>query len=150
MGNDEYFMTLALEQAMECLADREVPVGAVVVRDNQVIAAGRNTRESAGTALGHAEINAIAAACKAVGSWRLSGCTLYVTLEPCPMCAGAIINARLDRVVFGADDPKSGAVGSVAHLFDMPFNHRPAVSKGVMGERCGEILRGFFRSLRQE
>lgn len=141
-------MRLALAQAALAAAEGEVPIGAVVVRDGAVIAVGRNRRETGKSALAHAELEAIGAACRALGGWRLAGCALYVTLEPCPMCAGAIINARLDRVVYGAPDPKAGAAGSVIDLFACPFNHRPAVVSGVLQAECADILRRFFKALR--
>ena len=145
---DEQFMRRALELAREAAAEGEVPVGAVIVRGDEVIAVGRNRREVGRQALAHAEIEAIYTACAALGGWRLSGCTLYVTLEPCPMCAGAIINARLDRVVYGAPDPKAGCCGSLADLFSLPFNHRPQCVSGVLEEECAALLRDFFHALR--
>ena len=146
--DDGYFMSLAIEEAKRAAAAGEVPVGAVVVREGRVVAVGRNRREGAKNALCHAELEAIDGACKALGGWRLFGCTLYVTLEPCPMCAGAIVNARLDRVVYGAADPKAGSCGSVIQLFDLPYNHRPACQGGVQEKACAALLSGFFRSLR--
>ena len=146
---DARFMREALDLAREAAAEGEVPVGAVIVRDGAVIASGRNRREVGRQALAHAEIEAIYNACAALGGWRLSGCTLYVTLEPCPMCAGAIINARIDRVVYGAPDPKAGSCGSLTDLFSLPFNHRPVCVGGVLEEKCAGILRDFFRSLRR-
>lgn len=146
---DERFMQEALRLAQEAAAEGEVPVGAVVVRDDTILGTGRNRREREGDALAHAEVEAIREACRAVGDWRLSGCELYVTLEPCPMCAGAIVNARLDRVVYGAADADNGAVGSVIHLFEMPFGHRPRVTAGVSEEACSAALSAFFRRLRQ-
>lgn len=142
-------MTLALEQARLALP-QDVPVGAVIVRDQEVVAAGCNLREREHSALGHAETAAIAAACAHLGRWSLQGCTLYVTLEPCPMCAGAIVQARLDRVVFGAFDPKAGACGSVCDLFSMPFAHRPSVTSGVMERECAALLEEFFTNLREK
>ena len=141
-------MEAALALAREAMADGEVPVGCVIVRDGQIVGRGRNRRETAKTALGHAEIEAISDACKNLGGWRLWDCTLYVTLEPCPMCAGAIINARIPRVVYGASDAKNGACGSVCDLFSMEFNHRPQVEKGLQEEACGELLTDFFQQLR--
>lgn len=148
LAEEEGYMRLALRLAGEAAAEGEVPVGAVIVRDGVVVGVGRNRRESARNALAHAEIEAIADACGRLGGWRLFGSTLYVTLEPCPMCAGAIINARIDRVVFGARDPKAGSCGSVTDLFRLPYNHRPAVQGGLLEEECGRILSDFFRSLR--
>ena len=148
--DDLYFMDLALELAREAAAEGEVPVGCVIVRGDEVVGRGRNRREKDKTALAHAEIEAIGEACGHLGGWRLWECTLYVTLEPCPMCAGAIINARIPRVVYGASDAKCGATGSVCDLFAMDFNHRPAVEKGVCEEACGALLSVFFKELRQE
>ena len=147
---EEAYMRLALELAAEAAAEGEVPVGAVIVREGAVVGVGRNRRERARNALAHAEIEAIADACRRLGGWRLFGCTLYVTLEPCPMCAGAIINARIDRVVFGARDPKAGSCGSVTDLFSLPYNHKPAVQGGLLEEECGRVLSDFFRSLRDK
>ncbi len=137
-------MQQALYWAEEAARLGEVPVGAVVVKDGKVIGKGYNRRETDKSALAHAECEAIADACQTVGSWRLSGCTLYVTLEPCPMCAGAIINARIDRVVYGAADPKGGCVGSFINLFALDFNHTPKLTVGIMKEECGAILSSFF------
>ena len=147
---DEVFMAEALKLAREAFADGEVPVGCVIVRDGTIVGRGRNRRERAKTALGHGEIEAIAEANRNLGGWRLWDCTLYVTLEPCPMCAGAIVNARIPRVVYGASDQKCGAVRSVCALFDMKFNHHPAVEAGVLEEECGTLLMEFFRKLRIE
>ena len=149
LPEDEAFMRKALELAKEAEKEGEIPIGAVIVKDGRVIAAGRNRRELGKNALYHAEIEAINAACKALGGWRLPGCTLYVTLEPCPMCAGAIINARIGRVVYGAADPKAGSVHSVAELFALPYNHRPAVTAGVLEAECAAILSAFFARLRK-
>ena len=145
---EQVYMEAALELAREAMADGEVPVGCVVVRNGEIVGRGRNRRETAKTALGHAEIEAIADACKNLGGWRLWECTLYVTLEPCPMCAGAIINARIPRVVFGAADAKNGACGSVCNLFSMEFNHHPAVEHGLMEAECAALLTEFFQQLR--
>ena len=145
----EDYMRQALELARACLPDGDVPVGCVVVSPvGEVIGRGRNRREAEGCAAAHAEIEAITQACRRLGSWRLTGCVLYVTLEPCPMCAGAIINARIPRVVFGAPDPKAGSCGSVTDLFALPYNHRPACEGGVLEEECAQLLRDFFRALR--
>ncbi len=146
---DERYMREALRLAAEAAAEGEVPVGAVIVKDGEIIATGRNRREVDRHALAHAEIEAIHHACAALGGWRLSGCTLYVTLEPCPMCAGAIINARIDRVVYGTPDPKAGSCGSLTDLFALPYNHRPENDSGVLQEECAAVLRDFFRSLRR-
>ena len=146
--NYEKFMKKALLLAKTAADKGEVPVGALVVRDGKIISRGRNRRE-AGNALAHAEIEAIQKACRKLGGWRLSGCEIIVTLEPCPMCAGAIINSRLERVVYGAADPKAGSVESVVNLFDLPYNHKPEVVGGVLAKECGEILTEFFRGLRK-
>ena len=147
---DERFMRLALTLADEAAAEGEVPVGAVVVYRGQVIGQGRNRRETKKNALAHAELEAIDAACRARGGWRLFDCDLYVTLEPCPMCTGAIINARLDRVFFGAFDPKAGSCGSVVDLPALPYNHRPEITGGVLETECRARLTDFFRSLREK
>jgi tRNA(adenine34) deaminase len=145
---DEYFMTEALRLADEAAAEGEVPVGCVITLGEKVVGTGRNRRELGKSALAHAEIEAIHNACKTLGGWRLWQCTLYVTLEPCPMCAGAIINARIPRVVYGASDEKCGACGSVCDLFSMEFNHHPQVEKGIREEEAAALLREFFAQLR--
>ena len=147
---DSVFMDAALELAAQAAAEGEVPVGCVIVRKGEIVGRGRNRRETEKTALGHAEIEAISEACRNLGGWRLWECTLYVTLEPCPMCAGAIINARIPRVVYGASDDKCGACGSVCDLFSMDFNHHPQVSTGVREEESRALLTQFFQNLRQE
>ena len=144
----EELMREALRLAEEASRKGEVPVGAVVARDGVIVGRGRNRRETGRNALAHAELEAIDQACRTLGGWRLFGCALYVTLEPCPMCAGAIINARLDRVVYGAADPKAGSCGSVVNLFTLPYNHRPLWEGGLLREECAAQLTGFFRSLR--
>lgn len=146
---DKYFMALAIEEAKKCAALDEVPVGAVIVRENKVIAASGNGRETMKDATAHAETAAISAACRALGGWRLVGCELFVTLEPCPMCAGAIINSRLPSVIIGAKDPKAGALGSITDLLLLPLNHKPEVVFGVMEDECTELLRSFFREKRE-
>lgn len=145
------YMKRAMELAEQAAAEGEVPVGAVIVRisDGLVIGEGRNRREKKRSPLAHAEIEAINAASSYLGGWRLSGCEMYVTLEPCPMCAGAVINSRLDRVIFGAYDDKSGSCGSVVNLFDMGYNHRPQVIGGVMESECAGQLKIFFREMRK-
>ena len=147
---DLKFMDMALELAKEAAQDGEVPVGCVIVCDGQVVGRGRNRRETGKTALGHAEIEAISEACKTLGGWRLWQCTLYVTLEPCPMCAGAIVNARIPRVVCGAKDEKSGACGSVCDLFSMDFNHHPQIEFGIREAECKQLLQTFFQDLREK
>ena len=146
--DDLYFMDQALELAKEAAAEGEVPVGCVIVRKGEIVGRGRNRRERAKTALGHAEIEAIAEANRNLGGWRLWECTLYVTLEPCPMCAGAIVNARIPRVVYGASDSKCGACGSVCDLFNMDFNHHPTVEKGIREEEAAALMTEFFQNLR--
>lgn len=146
---DEQWMQEALALAQEAAAEGEVPVGCVVVADGRVVGRGRNRREQAKNALAHAELEAINEACRTLGGWRLWMCTLYVTLEPCPMCAGAIINARVPRVVFGASDPKAGSCGSLTDLFALPYNHKPEVTSGVCAEEARAQLRDFFRKLRE-
>ncbi len=148
--DDARWMSVALAQARAAAALGEVPVGAAVVWDGELAGTGHNRRETAGSALAHAELLAIAAACRRLGGWRLHRATLYVTLEPCPMCAGAIVNARIPRVVFGARDPKAGCFGSVTDFRDFPFNHRPEVVGGICEEECAALLRDFFRTLRRQ
>ena len=145
---DETFMRMAIEQAKLAGQLGEIPVGAVVVKDDTVIGRGYNRREIDSSATAHAEIVAIEDACKALGTWRLTGCDLYVTLEPCPMCAGAIINARIHRVVYGVRDEKAGCCGSVADFFAMPFNHTPLCRSGILAEECSAVLKDFFKDLR--
>ena len=145
---DFELMGLALEEAAKAAALGEVPVGAVVARHGEVVATAHNTRETEKNALHHAELLAIDAACKALGGWRLWECELYVTLEPCPMCAGAIMNSRLKRVVYGAFDDKNGACSSVVNLFEERFTHIPFVRSRILMQECGDILTDFFRRLR--
>ena len=147
---DEEYMREALAIAREAAALGEVPVGAVAVWDGKIVGHGMNRRETGKSALCHAEIAAINEACRTLGGWRLWKCDLYVTLEPCPMCAGAIINARVRRVVYGAKDLKNGACGSVTNLFELPFNHRPELVSGVLEEECGAVLTEFFKELREK
>ena len=145
---DLFFMQEALVLAKEAAEAGEVPVGCVIVCKDKIVGRGRNRRESEKTALGHAEIEAIAQANRNLGGWRLWECTMYVTLEPCPMCAGAIINARIPRVVVGAKDEKCGACGSVCDLFSMDFNHHPQVEFGLMEAEAQQLLTDFFKDLR--
>lgn len=147
---DFELMGLALEEARKAAALGEVPVGAVVARRGEVVAAAHNTRETEKNALHHAELLAIDAACKKLGGWRLHRCDLYVTLEPCPMCAGALINSRMKTVYYGAPDPKAGSCGSLINLFALPYNHQPALVSGVLEQECADILRNFFRELRKK
>lgn len=145
----EQYMTRALELAQKALETGDVPVGCVVAdRDGTVIGEGWNRREANGDALAHAEVEAIRAACAHRGGWNLHGCSLYVTLEPCPMCAGAIVNSRIDRVYYGAKDDKAGCCGSVLNLFMEDFNHHPRVYGGILKEPCAALLRRFFENLR--
>lgn len=142
------FMAEALKLANEAFLDGEVPVGAVIVKNGEIIARGRNMREKKQNALSHAEIEAINNACEALGSWRLDDCELYVTLEPCPMCAGAIINARIKTLVFGAYDSKMGSIDSVVNLCDYPYNHKVEVYGGICEDECKKLLEEFFKTLR--
>ncbi len=141
-------MTRAIELAKEAAAEGEVPVGAVVAKDGEIIGEGKNAREKEKNALYHAEIIAINNACQKLGTWRLNGCVLYVTLEPCPMCTGAIINSRIKKVVYGAYDLKAGSVDSVIDLFNKPYNHTPDVQAGFMENECKALLTDFFSDLR--
>ena len=146
----EAYMRQAIELAKECLSSGDVPVGCVVAApDGTVIGRGRNRREARRCATAHAEVEAINEACAALGRWRLEDCTLYVTLEPCPMCAGAIINARIGAVRYGAKEDKSGCCGSVLNLFEERFNHRPKLYGGLLEEECREVLESFFQNLRK-
>lgn len=138
-------MLLARLSALE----GEVPVGAIVTRGDGIVGRGRNRRERGKNALAHAELEAISDACKTLGGWRLWECTMYVTLEPCPMCTGALINSRMKRVVFGAYDQKAGSCGSVIDLFALPYNHKPTLEGGFMAQECASLLTEFFRSLRE-
>ena len=144
----ERYMRLALEEANAAFAQGEVPVGCVIVRNGAVIARGHNRREQTQNALSHAETEAIRQACKAVGDWRLADCTLYVTLEPCPMCAGALVNARVDRVVFGAYDARGGACGSMLRIQKYPLYFMPEFEGGMMAEECAAVLTEFFAKKR--
>ena len=145
---DLKFMDEALALARQSAAEGEVPVGCVIVRRGEIVGRGRNRREQVRNALSHAEVEAINDACRNLGGWRLWECTLYVTLEPCPMCAGAIVNARIPRVVFGASDNKCGACGSVCDIFSMDFNHHPKVERGLREEAAAALMTEFFQNLR--
>ena len=147
--NDKDFMLLAIEQAKLSAQELEVPVGAVITRNGEIISVGRTRRENGKNALAHAEIEAIDLACKKLGGWRLWECEMFVTLEPCPMCTGAIINSRIRRLVYGASDYKAGSCGSVINLFDLPYNHKPEVIEGFMAEECSGLLSDFFANLRR-
>lgn len=146
----DYYMNIALEKAKYAYSIDETPIGCVIVKNEEIISIGYNTRETQKNALGHAEIMAINQACTALNGWRLFGCTLYVTLEPCPMCMGAIINARIDTVVFGAKDKKSGCCGSVINLAQCGFNHTPKIISGIMEDDCSALISNFFKNLRRK
>ena len=142
--NSNDYMKIALDEAKIAAEEGEVPVGAVIVKDGKIVARARNNREATGDATGHAELLAIREACRQLGGWHLEGCELYVTLEPCPMCMGAIINSRLGKVVFGAKDAKAGACGSVMNMCSYPLNHKPYVENGFMKDECATVLSEFF------
>lgn len=147
---DRRYMRAALRQAAKAAALGEVPIGAVIVCDGQIIGRGYNRRNTDHSTLAHAEITAIRKACRRTGDWRLEGCTLYCTLEPCPMCAGALVQGRIDRVVFGADSPKNGCAGSVLQLLDTPsLNHQAQLTRGVLGDECTKMLQAFFADMRR-
>jgi tRNA(adenine34) deaminase len=152
METDIFYMRRALTLARQAAQAGEVPVGAVVARqtDGLIVGEGQNRRETAKNALAHAELEAIGQACQALGGWRLWQCTLFVTLEPCPMCAGAIINARLARVVFGAFDAKAGSLGTLVNLAALPYNHKPHILGGLLATECGDVLTAFFKALRRQ
>ncbi len=146
----DQFMQEAIQEALRAKAQGEVPIGAVVVYQNQIIGRGHNTRQTNQQATHHAEIKAIEQACETLGSWRLEACDLYVTVEPCPMCAGAIIMSRMRSVIYGTTEPKMGAHQSVIDLFDAPFNHHVGVESGVCADECKTLLQDFFKELRQK
>lgn len=148
MTHQEY-MKRALELAAQAGAEGDVPVGCVIVRDGKIIGEGRNRREEHGDATAHAELEAIRQACQNTGSWRLHNCTMYVTLEPCPMCAGGIVNARVEEVRYGAREEKMGCCGSVLNLFEERFNHKPRIYQGPLVEECQQIMQDFFQHLRK-
>ncbi|MBZ4646165.1 MAG: tRNA adenosine(34) deaminase TadA [Clostridia bacterium] len=149
--DDQYYMVHALKEAQKAYEKGEVPIGAIIVKDDKIIARVHNLREKKKDATAHAEILAIQKACKKLGSWRLNGCDLYVTLEPCPMCAGAIIQSRIRRLIIGTTDPKAGAAGSVVDLFSVEtFNHKVEVVQGILQAECSMILKQFFKELRQK
>ena len=152
MENDKYYMQEALKLARIAFEKGEIPVGAVVVKNStgEIVGSGYNLRETDKSPLAHAEIMAIKKASQTLGGWRLFDCTIYVTLEPCPMCCGAIINSRIDRVVFAADDKKSGCCKSVMNMFEFPFNHKPKILSGVLKQECSNILSEFFVLLREK
>ena len=146
-NQDEIFMLEALKEAEIAATEDEVPVGAIIVRNGEILVKAHNTREKDKNALYHAEIKAINEACKILGGWRLVGCTLYVTLEPCPMCAGAIVNSRIERVVYGAPDHKAGAFGTMINLTDYPL-FKPQITSGILSIECSGILSSFFKNKR--
>ena len=148
--DNEYFIDQAIALAREAAQEGEVPVGAVVVLGDRIVGTGRNRREKSKNALAHAEIEAINEACRTLGGWRLWQCDMYVTLEPCPMCTGAIINSRIKRLVYGASDNKAGSCGSVVNLFELPYNHKPEIVSGVKKDECAELLSEFFKALRKK
>ena len=149
MKNDEFYMKKAIKQAQKAALIDEVPVGAVIVKDGKIVASAYNTRESKKDALGHAEINAIKKANKKLNAWRLDGCTIYVTVEPCIMCAGALIQARVDKIVYGTEDFKGGAFGSSINILDAKnINHHPEVVSGVLKDECAEIIKEYFKGKR--
>lgn len=147
---DEKYMKEAIRQAKKAESIDEVPIGAVIVHDDKIIARAHNLRESKQNAINHAEVIAIQKACKKIGSWRLEDCVLYVTLEPCPMCAGAILQSRISRVVYGASDPKGGCIESCMKMYEIKgFNHYPKVTSGVLKEECSELLKNYFKQKRE-
>ena len=148
--DNEYFMDQAIALAKEAAQEGEVPVGAVVVLGDKIVGTGRNRREKSKNALAHAEIEAINEACRTLGGWRLWQCDMYVTLEPCPMCTGAIINSRIKRLIYGASDCKAGSCGSVVNLFELPYNHKPEIVSGIKKDECAELLSEFFKALRNK
>ncbi|MGL5972578.1 MAG: tRNA adenosine(34) deaminase TadA [Oscillospiraceae bacterium] len=150
MKDDEYYMTKALDMAKKAFEIGEVPVGAVIVKNGEIISFGYNKREREKNPLCHAEIIAIEEAANKLGKWRLLGCTIYVTLEPCPMCTGAIINSRIDRVVYGAKDLKAGCLGSKVNLNERGFNHQFYITSGILKDDCSKILSDFFKNIRKE
>ena len=150
MTTDEKYMKEALKQAKKAYALKEVPVGCVIVYEDQLIARGYNRRNTDQTTTSHAEINAIRKASKTLGDWRLEGCTIYITMEPCQMCAGAIVQSRITRAVIGSMNPKAGCAGSILNLLDMPeFNHQVELTTGVMEEECSQMMKSFFKELRE-
>ncbi|MBU5678182.1 tRNA adenosine(34) deaminase TadA [Alkaliphilus sp. MSJ-5] len=148
---EEKFMLLAIEEAKKAFNKKEVPIGAIIVKENEVIARAHNLRETSKNAISHAELIAIQDACNLLGGWRLTDCTLYVTIEPCPMCAGAILQSRIKKVVIGAMDAKAGACGSILNLLNNPkFNHQTEIETGVLEEECSQLMKKFFKSLREK
>lgn len=151
MTQEEKYMKEAVRQARKAYALEESPIGCVIVYENKIIARGYNRRNTDKSTLAHAELAAIKKACRKMGDWRLEGCTMYVTLEPCPMCAGAIVQSRMDKVIIGSMNPKAGCAGSVMNLLQIEgFNHQVEVVQGVLQEECSQLLTGFFKELRQK
>lgn len=149
-ADDEVFMYAALEEARRAAEEDEVPVGAVIVHDGKIIVRAHNRRETMQDPTAHAELICMREAAAVLGTWRLNDCTLYITLEPCPMCAGTVVNARVGRVVYGASDPKAGAMGSLYDLSAGLLNHQPQVTRGVLEEACARVLRDYFRARRRQ
>ena len=150
MDRELELMKTAIKIAKKSAAQGEVPVGAIVVKDGEIVGASSNMRETSGDATAHAECEAIRQACEKLGRWRLSDCELYVTLEPCPMCAGAILNAKIGRVIFGAKDPRGGAFGSLIDLRSYPFYHKPQITSGICADECRALLSDFFKAKRKD
>jgi tRNA(adenine34) deaminase len=146
--NHEYYMSLALEEAKKAYLNKEVPIGAIIVKDGKVVGKGFNNREATKSAMSHAELIAIQRANEELGSWRLDSCDLYVTIEPCPMCSGAIIQSRIRNVYYGAKDPKAGTHVSILNLFEYPFNHKVKIEGGILAEECRNLMSDFFKELR--
>ncbi|WP_143555726.1 tRNA adenosine(34) deaminase TadA [Selenihalanaerobacter shriftii] len=148
-NSDKYYMELALAEAKIAYDKDEVPIGAVMVRDDEVIARSHNLKEELNDPTAHAEMLAIRQATEKLGGWRLTDCTLYVTIEPCPMCAGALVQSRVDQLIYGAKDPKAGAAGSIINIVDSPdFNHQLKIKLGILEDKCSNIMKSFFRNLR--
>lgn len=151
MDKNEFYMRKALDEAFKAEKIDEVPIGCVIVKDDKIIGRGHNLRESKQQSIAHAEIIAIQKACKKLNSWRLEGCSLYVTLEPCPMCAGAILQSRVDKVIYGAKDPKGGCIDSCIKMYSYDgFNHYPEVEGGICEQECADRLKSFFKNKRKE
>lgn len=151
MDRYEYYMKEAIKQAKKAYTKEEVPIGCVIVKDNRIIARGYNKRETTQISTTHAEIIAIEKACKRLGSWRLEGCELYVTLEPCPMCSGAILQSRIENVIYGAKDPKGGCIESCMKMYEVKgFNHYPKIVSGVLEQECSSLLISFFKERRKK
>lgn len=147
-NKDIYFMRQALKEAYKACEKKEVPIGCVIVKDDKIIARGHNKRETLKSSLAHAEVIAIKKACKKLGDWRLEGCTMYITLEPCVMCSGSIIQSRLDKVIYGAQDYRFGTHKSIINLFDVKFNHTVDIQGGILDVECSSIIKDFFKELR--